>query len=99
MFVPAPINYAMGLTKVRFWDYFFATAMGEAVTVFVFIFFIGMIREIYLSGDWSQLFSAKMAIALGFLIVLALIAKLVQRKCERGSALVTENPPASIRQM
>jgi len=99
MFVPAPINFAMGLTKVRFWDYFFATALGEAVTVFVFIFFIGMIREIYLSGDWSQLFSAKMAIALGFLIVLALIAKLVQRKCERGSALVPENPPASIRQM
>ena len=99
MFVPAPINFAMGLTKVRFWDYFFATALGEAVTIFVFIFFIGMIREIYLSGDWSRLISAKMALALGFLIALALIAKLVQRKCERGCAPVPENPSASIRQM
>jgi uncharacterized membrane protein YdjX (TVP38/TMEM64 family) len=99
MFVPAPINFAMGLTKVRFWDYFFATALGEAVTVSVFIFFIGMIREIYLSGDWSQLFSSKMALALGFLIALALIAKWVQKKCERGSAPVPGNPSVSIRQM
>jgi uncharacterized membrane protein YdjX (TVP38/TMEM64 family) len=99
MFVPALVNFAMGLTKVRFWDYFFATALGEAVTIFVFTFFIGMIREIYLSGDWSQLISAKMAMALGFLIALALIAKLVQRKYERGCAPVPENPSASIRQM
>jgi uncharacterized membrane protein YdjX (TVP38/TMEM64 family) len=99
MFVPAPINFAMGLTKVRFSDYFFATALGEAVTVFVFIFFIGMIREIYLSGDWSQLFSSQMALALGFLVALALIAKRVQRKCERGSAPVPGNPPVHIRQM
>jgi uncharacterized membrane protein YdjX (TVP38/TMEM64 family) len=99
MFVPAPINFAMGLTKVRFRDYFFATALGEAVTVFVFIFFIGMIREIYLSGDWSRLFSPQMALALGFLIALALIAKRVQRKCERRSGPVPGNPPVSIRQM
>ena len=100
MFTPfAPLNYAAGLTKVRFWDYFFATALGEAVTVSVFIFFIGMIREIYLSGDWSQLFSSKMALALGFLIALALIAKWVQKKCERGSAPVPGNPSVSIRQM
>lgn len=99
MFVPAPINFAMGLTKVRFRDYFFATALGEAVTVSVFIFFIGMIREIYLSGEWSELFSARMALSLGSLITLGIIAKLVQRKCERGSAPVPENSSASMRQM
>lgn len=99
MFVPGPINFAMGLTKVRFRDYFFATALGEAVTVSVFIFFIGMVREIYLSGEWSQLFSARMALSLGSLITLGIIAKLVHRKCERGSAPVPENSSASIRQM
>ena len=83
MFVPfAPVNYGAGLTKVRFWDYFFATALGEAATIFVTTFFIGEIREIWISGDLGRLFSARMALSLGFLVALALIAKLVQRKYE-----------------
>ena len=52
MFMPfAPVNYCAGLTKVRFWDYFFATALGEAATIFVTTFFIGEIRDIWISGD------------------------------------------------
>jgi uncharacterized membrane protein YdjX (TVP38/TMEM64 family) len=81
MFVPfAPVNYGAGLTKVRFWDYFFATALGEVVTIFVTTFFIGEIRDIWISGDRGRLFFARMALSLGFLVALALIAKLVQRK-------------------
>ena len=83
MFVPfGPVNYGAGLTKVRFWDYFFATALGEVATIFVTTFFIGEIREIWISGDRGRLFFAKMALCLGFLVALALIAKLVQRKYE-----------------
>ena len=83
MFMPfAPLNYAAGLTKVRFWDYFFATALGEVLTIFVTTFFIGEIRDIWISGDRGRLFSARMALTLGFLIALALVAKLVQRKYE-----------------
>ena len=83
MFVPfAPVNYGAGLTKVRFWDYFFATALGEVATIFVTTFFIGEIRDIWISGDRGRLFFAKMALCLGFLVALALIAKLVQRKYE-----------------
>jgi len=83
MFVPfAPMNYGAGLTKVRFWDYFFATALGEAVTIFVIALFIGEIREIWILGGLSRLFSTRMALTLGFLIALALVAKLVQRKYE-----------------
>jgi len=100
MFVPfAPVNFGMGLTKVRFWDFFFATALGEALTIFVVIFFIGKTREIYFSGDWSRLFSTEMFLSLGFMISLALIAKLVHRKCERVSALVQGNPSAPDGQM
>jgi len=81
MFLPfAPVNYCAGLTKVRFWDYFFATALGEVATIFVTTFFIGEIRDIWISGDWGALFSTKMALSLGFLMALALIAKLVRRK-------------------
>jgi uncharacterized membrane protein YdjX (TVP38/TMEM64 family) len=84
MFMPfAPVNYCAGLTKVRFRDYFFATALGEVSTIFVTTFFIGEIRDIWISGDWGALFSTKMSLALALLMALALIAKLVQRKCGR----------------
>ncbi len=87
MFIPfAPMNYGAGLTKLRFRDYFFATAIGEAITIFATTFFIGEIRHIWISGDHGRLFSARMGLSLGFLIALALIAKLVQSKYESKPA-------------
>ena len=83
----------MGLTRVRFWDYFFATALGEAVTIFVVTFFIGALRDIWISGDWGRLLSARMLLSFGFLAALVLGANLVRSKFERranpGSAAVT----------
>ncbi len=35
------INFGMGLTKVRFWDYFAGTALGIMVGTFIFTFFRG----------------------------------------------------------
>jgi uncharacterized membrane protein YdjX (TVP38/TMEM64 family) len=88
----APISYGLGLTKVRFGDYLIGTALGGAVTIFVITFFIGTLREIWISGDWSRLFSARIALSLGFLIVSTLIAILVRRKCEKTSAAITKAP-------
>jgi len=48
----------------------------------VIALFIGEIREIWILGGLSRLFSTRMALTLGFLIALALVAKLVQRKYE-----------------
>jgi len=87
MFVPfAPMNYGAGLTKVRFWDFFFATALGEAITICVIALFFGEIRQIWILGDLARLFSTRMALSLGFLIALALVAKLVHRKYENRLA-------------
>jgi uncharacterized membrane protein YdjX (TVP38/TMEM64 family) len=87
MFVPfAPMNYGVGLTKVRFWDYFFATALGEVITIFVTTFLIGEIRDIWISGDRGRLLSARMGLSLGLLVALVLIAKLVQSKYESRPA-------------
>ena len=81
MFVPLVlINYGVGLTKVRFRDYFFATALGEAATISAVTFFIGEIREIWISQDPGRLFSTRMALSLGTLIALASVAKLIRRR-------------------
>jgi uncharacterized membrane protein YdjX (TVP38/TMEM64 family) len=84
MFVPLVlINYGAGLTKVRFWDYFFATALGEAATIFAVTFFIGEIREIWISGDPRRLFSPGMVLSFGILISLAFVAKLIRRRYQK----------------
>jgi len=38
------LNFGMGLTKVHFWDYFFATGLVIIAATFIFIFFIGAIK-------------------------------------------------------
>jgi uncharacterized membrane protein YdjX (TVP38/TMEM64 family) len=86
MFVPLVlINYGAGLTKVRFRDYFFATALGEAVTIFAVTFFVGEIREVWISGDPGRLFSARLAFSLGSLLLLALVARLIRKRYQKCS--------------
>ena len=46
-----PMNFGMGLTRVRFRDYFFGTALGIIVGVFIFTFFVGTVRDVWASGD------------------------------------------------
>jgi len=38
------LNFGMGLTKVHFWEYFFATGLVIIAATFIFIFFIGAIK-------------------------------------------------------
>lgn len=64
IFMPfGAMNYGIGLTKVRFRDYFFGSALGMVIGAFIFVFVIGTLKEIWVSGDWSQLFSFKIGIS------------------------------------
>jgi uncharacterized membrane protein YdjX (TVP38/TMEM64 family) len=45
------MNFGMGLTKVRFWDYFWGTGLGIVVGTFIFTFFVGTLREVWASGQ------------------------------------------------
>ena len=74
-----PLNFGMGLTSVRFWDYFFGTALGIIVGTFIFTFFIGTLKEIWASGDWGQLVSFKVFFSVGLFIFSFLIPKLVKK--------------------
>lgn len=74
-----PMNFGMGLTKVRFWDYVAGTGLGILVGTFIFTFFIGTVREVWLSGNWAGLLSGKVFLALGLFILSVFIPKIVKQ--------------------
>ena len=74
-----PMNFGMGLTKVRFSDYFFGTGLGIIVGTFIFTFFIGTLKDVWASGDWGQLLSFKVFFSIGLFITSFFIPKVVKR--------------------
>jgi len=76
------MNFGVGLTKVRFWDYFAGTGLGITVGTFIFTFFIGTLREVWASGDWNQLLSSKVFFSIG-LFVFSLFIPKVMRKLKK----------------
>ena len=74
-----PMNFGMGLTKVRFWDYFFGTGLGIIVGTFIFVFFLGTLRDVWISGDWSGLLSAKVLFSLALFVFSLFIPKIINR--------------------
>ena len=74
-----PMNFGMGLTKVRFWDYFFGTGLGIIVGTFIFTFFIGTVKEVWVSGNWGHLLSFKVFFSVGLFIFSFFIPKIIKR--------------------
>jgi uncharacterized membrane protein YdjX (TVP38/TMEM64 family) len=74
-----PMNFGMGLTKVRFWDYFFGTGLGIIVGTFIFTFFIGTLKEVWASGNWGNLISFKVFFSVGLFIFSLFIPKIIAR--------------------
>jgi uncharacterized membrane protein YdjX (TVP38/TMEM64 family) len=74
-----PMNFGMGLTKVHFWDYFFGTGLGIIVGTFIFTFFIGTVKEVWVSGNWGELISFKVLFSIGLFIFSFFIPKILKR--------------------
>ena len=74
-----PMNFGMGLTKVRFWDYFFGTGLGIIVGTFIFTFFIGTVKEVWASGNWGELLSFKVFFSVGLFIFSFFIPKIIKK--------------------
>ena len=73
-----PMNFGMGLTRVRFWDYFWGTGLGMLAGTFVITFFVGTIREIWAGGDWGRLISGKVFFSVGLFIFSLFIPKIIK---------------------
>jgi uncharacterized membrane protein YdjX (TVP38/TMEM64 family) len=73
-----PMNFGMGLTKVRFGDYFWGTALGILVGTFILTFFVGTIKEIWVGGDWGRLISFKVFFSVGLFVFSLFIPKIIR---------------------
>jgi uncharacterized membrane protein YdjX (TVP38/TMEM64 family) len=73
------MNFGMGLTKVRFWDYFFGTGLGIVVGTFIFTFFIGTLKEVWASGNWGNLLSFKVFFSIGLFVFSLFIPKIIKK--------------------
>ena len=74
-----PMNFGMGLTKVHFWDYFSGTGLGIIVGTFIFTFFVGTLKDVWVSGNWSELLSFKVFFSIGLFIFSFLIPKIIKK--------------------
>jgi uncharacterized membrane protein YdjX (TVP38/TMEM64 family) len=74
-----PMNFGMGLTKVRFRDYFFGTALGILVGTFIFTFFVGSLKEALASGHWAELISFKVFFSVGLFVFSLFIPKIIKK--------------------
>jgi uncharacterized membrane protein YdjX (TVP38/TMEM64 family) len=72
-----PMNFGMGLTRVRFWDYFWGTGIGIIVGTFILTFFFGTLKSIWSRGDWSELFSVRVFFSVGLFIFSLFIPKVI----------------------
>jgi uncharacterized membrane protein YdjX (TVP38/TMEM64 family) len=74
-----PMNFGMGITKVRFKDYIFGTGLGIIVGTFIFTFFIGTLKELWASGNWAELISIKVFFSIALFVFSFFIPKLIKR--------------------
>lgn len=74
-----PMNFGMGLTKVHFWDYFTGTGLGIIAGTFIFTFFVGTIKEVWISGNWGEMISFQVFLSVGIFIFSFFIPKIIQK--------------------
>jgi uncharacterized membrane protein YdjX (TVP38/TMEM64 family) len=74
-----PMNFGMGLTAVRFRDYIWGTGLGIIVGTFIFTFFIGTLKEVWISGDWGRLLSFRVFFSVGLFLFSFFIPKIIKR--------------------
>ena len=74
-----PMNFGMGLTKVHFRDYLFGTGLGIVVGTFIFTFFIGTLKDVWVSGNWAELISFKVFFSIGLFVFSFFIPKIIKK--------------------
>ena len=74
-----PMNFGMGLTKVRFRDYLWGTGLGILAGTFIFTFFVGTVKEVWATGRWANLLTWKVFFSLGLFAFSLFIPKIINK--------------------
>ena len=74
-----PMNFGMGLTRVRFMDYLAGTGLGIIVGTFIFTFFIGTLKDVWASGNWGELISFKVFFSIALFVFSFFIPTIIHR--------------------
>lgn len=74
-----PMNFGMGLTRVRFRDYLFGTGVGIFTGTFIFIFFISTLKDVLSSGNWGELLSSKAFLSVSLFILSLFFPKIINK--------------------
>lgn len=74
-----PLNFGMGLTRVRFVDYMAGTGLGILVGTFIFTFFIGTLKTVWVSGKWSDLLSFNVLVSVALFVFSFFIPVIIKR--------------------
>lgn len=75
----SPLNFGMGLTKVRFRDYCLGTALGIVIVIFAFTFVVGTVKDVWASGQWTELLSWKIFGSLALIVFSFCIPKIIEK--------------------
>jgi len=75
----SPMSYGMGLTKVRFRDFFLGTALGIVVAIFIITYFVGTVKEAWTDGRWEELLTWKTGVALILVAFSLYLPRLIER--------------------
>ena len=90
VYVPfTAMNFGMGLTRVRFWDYMAGTGLGILVGTFVLTFLVGTLKEVWASGDWGRLLSLRVGFSVCLFVGSFFIPKILKRLKNRFARLRT----------
>jgi len=74
-----PMNFGMGLTRVRFRDYVFGTGLGIIAGTFIFTFFVGTVRDVWASGNWADLLSFKVFFSVALFVFSFFIPRIIKK--------------------
>jgi uncharacterized membrane protein YdjX (TVP38/TMEM64 family) len=81
----AVLNFGMGLTKVRFWDYFLATGTAMLVVTIIFVFFIDAVKDAWQAQSWHPLWSWQVLLSFGLFVFSLFLPRIVKHFMERSA--------------
>jgi len=82
-----PMNFGMGLTKVRFWDYVAGTGLGIIVGTFIFTFFIGTLKDVWASGNWGELLTFKVFFSITLFVFSFFMPRVIKKISARNKGV------------